>query len=1261
MPEKIIANRYKLLEQKSQDDLCTIYEAHDQTDNKAVTVKVFSEKVRHMSLERLLRFKREIERISKAIHDNLLKIYEYGEYEGQNYLVTEHVNGAQPITDYIKQAPEVDKAAGIMLQVCSGLAKAHEGGVIHQSLNPSSVLIFQNGKGPTAKLKDFGIGLLLDLAGIKEEDEIIRTFGYMSPEATGILRKPIDERSDIYSLGIIFYQLLTGRLPYDGRDVSTLIHQHIAQKPPLPTKANPSIPPVIEKIILRLIAKDPLDRYQTVTGLIADLLEYISRKEKGGTLDFEIARSDRLKELTYTTRLIGRDKEYASLKDVIDQGKQGRGSPCLVYGDPGVGKSRLVDEMRGYVHSIGGMFVGGKGSQYEVATPYKVFSEALEAYIDKVKRVSAAEREAAVKRMKGSLGELGGEVVKLAPSIVDLIGEPPALPQLDPAKERIRFLMTVTNFVLTLGTKDIPLALFLDDLQWVDEGSVELLERVSENAGTRPLTIIACYRDKEVDKHHPLVRTIEKLREKQVSLYDVLVKPFVIEDTTRIVSEILLEEEEHILSLAKELHQRTKGNVFFIFELLRSLVDQKIVYFQDNHYLYDASKLKDAVLPTDIVEVLVRRVEDISPEHQEIFSYASVMGKEINLEFLSSLTNIPQEGVLDVLEEGIENQFLLRDITGKEAISFAHERIRETFYARLPENKKISLHTRVGKLLEDHYKSNLEPVIYDLAHHFTQARIEDKTLLYSIQAGEKAQAGYAHEQAIKLYEKAREILEKQKKTETDEYVDLLFHLGTAYKTAGRFDEALDTFNACESLIPEKDVLHKAEVLSKIGDTFIEKVEIEKAENVLLRALKLLGERLPKNMVNVFLGIMKDSTIWTFHRLFPFIFVRKEYKHDPKGIVVVRLLNRLMNCYFFTNLFKNIHVMYKAQNKAERMGPSRELSHVLSVWSIGWSSIPPWPWRAKKEGLRAIQIGHDLNDRAAEGRALAYCADSALNNRSAQECYDFAKKSVELLKGIGEYWDLGVGFAHVAAGAILTGKNYNDVLNEIEEMIKIEQSANSLQGWAWLTYHKAHTLAIIGDERLRTEGIKTAEKSIELSKKVQDKITLLWSTSILAFAHLRAKNWDKAIETAEQTEKLISILVYSGGWIWDLHNICAQVYLECAQYKPGISEEEKRDYLKKARHSCMWASIRAMLFPYMRGWTYKVRGTCQWLEGKKRKAIKTWEKGIAYVRENTKDTYRLGTLLLEEASFLLRDNPEDKKAQEYLIEAKELFKECGLQV
>jgi serine phosphatase RsbU (regulator of sigma subunit)/flagellin-specific chaperone FliS len=1254
----IIANRYKVLEKTFQDSLFVVYEALDQENNQPVTIKVFSESVRQRSHERLLRFKREIARVSKATHGNLIRIYDYVEYEGQNYLITEHIDGAQSLFTHIKETPEIDTAVDIMLQVCSGVAIAHENGIIHQFLNPSSVLVFQNGQKQTAKVTDFGIGLLLDLAGIKEEDEIIRTFGYMSPEATGILRKPIDERSDIYSLGIIFYQLLTGRLPYDGMDVSTLIHQHIAQKPPLPSKTNPSIPTVIEKMILRLIAKDPHDRYQTVFGIYADLQEYLRRKAEGERIDFEIARSDRLKELNYTTRLIGRDKESNELKTAVDQSKQGKGGLCLVYGDPGVGKSRLIDELRGHVHALEGVFVGGKGYQYEATTPYKVFSEALEAYVDKLKRVSAKECNATVKRIKESVGELGGEVVKIAPSIRDLIGEPPELPELEPEKERIRFLITVSKFLLGLGTEDSPFVIFLDDLQWVDEGSIELLERIAEHGSTYPMVVIASYRDKDVGKEHPLVKAMEKLKEKNVLINEILVKPFFLEDTSRIVSEILLEDEESILPLATELHHKTQGNVFFVLELLRSMVEQSIVYFKGNNYQYDVKKLKDAILPTDIVEIVIKRVEDISEENQRIFCCASIIGKEIDLEFLSNLTNMPDEGVLNVLEEGIENQFLVRDITGKETVSFVHERIRDAFCVRLSESERISLHAQIGKLLEEKNKNNLEPVLYELAYHFANAKNEEKTLLYSAQAGKKAQRAYAYDQTIRFYKQAKEILEKQQKTNTNEYVDLLESLGETSKGAGRLDEALDALHQCEQLIPKEEKLRRAEVLAKVGETLWEKGEGDKATEIMGEALKSLGVKLPVNMFGVVTGLLKESLIQGLHTLLPGLFVRKEYKHDQKKAVIVRLLLRTAYFYYFTNLIKTLHLGFKYLNMGERMGPSRLLSNVYSTHTVIWAGVPYAASRAKRDAERAVKIAQDLHDRAAEGSAYGYYAVSTYSNRNVKEAYEYALKSIDILKGIGEYWDLGMSLYYRPSCGLQLGKNFETLLQEVEEMIQIAQGSHSLQAFGWGLFQKARLLALIGDERLTTEGIESGEEGVRTMELVKDKANCLSARSYLALAHLKAGNYDDAVKMTEQMAARYLRDSNAAAFIHDVFPISAQVYLDSVRYNANLTEDEKKLYLKKAKRFCKISFLIKRFFPYLRSYSYQVNGTYQWLCGNKQKAVEIWEQGITYIREHTDDTYRLASVFLEEASFLLKDNPQDTKAEEYLLEAREIFSQLG---
>jgi len=401
MQPNVFANRYSILDRVSEDRLCTLYKALNQQQNQPVILKVFNESIKQKSLETLLLFKRELGNLSRYRHPNSVDIYEVGEDEGITYLVQEHMEGGFTLSSQIRYIKDIDTVVDIMLQVSAGLDSAHQQGILHRMINPGSIILFRTDHKITAKVTDFGVGLLTDLTYIRGEDEIIRTFGYLSPEATGILRKPVDERSDIYSLGILFYQLLTGELPYRAKEISTLIHQHIAQKPKPPTERNKAVPKVIEEMVLRLIAKDPLDRYQSLSGLMVDLKEYKKQRTEGQeVITFEIAKADRLKELTYTTRFIGRQRELKALQQLIDESTQERGGVCFVYGEPGVGKSRLLDELRGYIHSVGGLFIGGRSSQSEIKIPYEVFSEAINAYAEKAKRRSKKEQEELIIRIK---------------------------------------------------------------------------------------------------------------------------------------------------------------------------------------------------------------------------------------------------------------------------------------------------------------------------------------------------------------------------------------------------------------------------------------------------------------------------------------------------------------------------------------------------------------------------------------------------------------------------------------------------------------------------------------------------------------------------------------------------------------------------------------------------------------------------------------------------------------------------------------------
>jgi len=409
MQGDIINHHYKLLERITEDSLSITYQALDQEENRHVAVQVLKEDVARQSVETLLRLKREIKRLSKINHPNLLNILGSGEYEGRFYLITEQLAGGQPLAVMSGKVMDPDTSVAFMLKICSGLAAAHEQDLVHHSLNQSTVLISETGEETTIKLTGFGMSLLLDLAAIKEEQEVVKTFGYMSPEEAGILRKPVDQRSDLYSAGIIFYQLVTGRLPYDGKDVSTLLHQHVAQQSIPPTEINSATPPVLERIILRLIAKDPVNRYQSIDGLLADLSEYRRQRAEGKeVVEFEIARADHLKELRFATRLIGRDDELDALKNAINRASDSKGSLFLIHGGSGSGKTRLIEELGAYMHTVGGALIGGAGIQSDLKIPFQIFSESLGAYIRMLNRLSSEERSVRVNRMKDTLGDLGG-------------------------------------------------------------------------------------------------------------------------------------------------------------------------------------------------------------------------------------------------------------------------------------------------------------------------------------------------------------------------------------------------------------------------------------------------------------------------------------------------------------------------------------------------------------------------------------------------------------------------------------------------------------------------------------------------------------------------------------------------------------------------------------------------------------------------------------------------------------------------------------
>ena len=1250
MQSKTLSNRYRIIQELSSDALNILYKAEDLNENnRAVIVRFLNEKSRQRPLETLLRFKRALNQVINFSHPNFLQVYSQQEFEGENYWVLEYFDG-KPLSMVLDSQPlGLDAALEIILQAASALDALHQKGLLHQAIQPACILFSQD-KEVRVKVANFGLNILLDISRISEPQEIISTFGYMAPEATGILRKPIDNRSDSYSLGILFYRMVTGCLPYDATDVASLIHQHIAQKPAVPSKLNSNIPLVIENIILRLIAKEPQERYQSLSGLIVDLKEYQKQRREGKTLiDFEIARSDRLAQIAFSSKLIGRDEEMSRLSNMLGKAKEGKGSLCFVFGEPGIGKSRLVDELRGQIHSLGGLFVGGKCYQFELRTPYKVFSEAIDAYVEKVKRLSQQEQEGHIKRAKEALGELGGEVVKVAPGIVDLIGEPLKLTELEPEKERIRFLITLSNFLASLGSAQSPLLMFLDDLQWADDGSLDILGRLAEKCQVGCLLIVASYRDNEVDHNHPLAQFISKLKQQNILISEIPVRAFGIKETTQMLSQILLEKEETIFALAQQLHLKAKGNPFFTLELLHTLVDEKVVFLKDNHYTYDLNKLKEASLPDNIVEIVVKRIKDIPEEDLKILSYASVMGKEMQFGLLTELTHKPFEVVLNAIENGIQNQLLMRDLTGRENIFFMHDRIREAFYKRVSEEERVPLHQRIGAALEQQNSADPDPVLYDLAYHFTQGKLEDKALQYCLPAANKAKSSYANILAINLYNVVKDILEKQNKRQSAPYIEVLENLGEVYRFSGKFDTSIEVLQACEAIVPLSDKVHKTRVLSKMGDTFFEKGDVESSIKVLEKALGIVGFKVPAKM-GTNMGIPKEFLIMMLRIWLPGIFPRR--KMDPVSRSIYNLVTRLDYIYYFVDTDKMFYLYLWLSNFTEQFDDKSALARLYANAPAIWVTFP-WFSMAFSAGHRALTIARESGDKLNEGRSCAFLGLGYRIANKPNEGLQYTQKAINILRGIGEYWDLGVAYTFRGHCDWMLGRLKENEQDNAEFLMQ-SREAKVLQPLAWALFNQTVVAGVYNFKVLDEDLMRDSLEALRLLKETRDKPNIVWCTVALAMVYMRQGKYEEAIKTAQEAVDLFPTHYNKGTWILDVFAVAANVYLQAVIEAPDISVQRKNECLKRAGELCKQSAAWAKKYEYLRGWTCQVQGTYLWLSGKKREALKVWGEGIKFLREHTEDKYRLASILFEQGRFLLQDNPRDKKAYEYLIEARELF-------
>ena len=818
-----LQGRYRVESEIGRGATGVVYAARDLVLDREVAVKLLQAGA--WGAEGRSRLLREARAAARLNHPHIAAVYDAGETPAARvtaedtaapndgarpntvpYIVMELVRGAS-LRDLIARGPlPLHTVTALGSQLCDALDHAHIHGVIHRDLKPENILLLPAGPNaerhgaegaPTymAKLMDFGLALARGADRLTMEGSVVGTAYYLAPEQA--LGADVDGRADLYALGAVLYEAATGRVPFQGDDLLTVISQHLHMPPPPPHAYRPDIPASLERVILTLLAKEPAERFRSAAAaaeaLAAPLPDAPTSRMTMRTADPRIDLLERLGRGV----LVGRGPELRRLQDLWALARAGRAQLALISGEPGVGKTRLAQAAIVHARLSGATVLSGSLFENETGTPYLHLREALGSWVH---RLTDDE-------LRARLGPSASELVTLVPEIGDRLG--PLLPKaaLSPQEERVRLFDTVARLLETLS-KPAGLVLFVDDLQWADQGSLAFLQYLLHYLRDAPLLVLGTYREAELDRNHPLAAAlVEWNRERLVTR--VPLNRLTLGETQAMLA-ALLDHATISGEFAAAIFEETEGNPFFVEEVLKSLIEQGQVYRGDAGW--QRQEIGELSIPQSVREAIGRRLGRLSQDCAEALHIAAVLGKNFRFGELASVSARDEDQLLDGLDEAAAAQ-LVRP--GREdAYEFTHDNIREVLYDELNVIRRRRLHQRAGEALERQPRPNVQM----LANHFLRSGDLQRGLRYGLAAGLNAEQLAALDEALDYYEQARECAEAL--ADQQALMDVHWGLSRVYSQRGPKSKTVEHAEAALRLAQEVAPARSAGLKAYLGTAYI---------------------------------------------------------------------------------------------------------------------------------------------------------------------------------------------------------------------------------------------------------------------------------------------------------------------------------------------------------------------------------------------------------------------------------------------------------
>jgi PAS domain S-box-containing protein len=964
------------------------------------------------------------------------------QHDGRTVLVLEDPGG-QPLEQLVGTPMEIGQFLCVAIGLAAAVRCLHGRGIIHKDLKPANVMV-QPSTGQV-RLMGFGIASRLprERQSAKPPEFIAGTLAYMAPEQTGRMNRSIDSRSDLYALGVTLYEMITGTLPFTASDAMEWVHCHIAKQPLPPADRRKDVPCSVSAMITKLLAKTAEERYQTAAGLESDLRRCLTEWQTCGRIDeFPIGEQDTPGRLLIPEKLYGRQRDVETLLASFDRVvKSGTPELVLVSGYSGIGKSSVVNELHKALVPSRGLFASGKFDQYKRDIPYSTLAQAFQSLIQALLAKSEAELNSWREALGEALGPNGLLIVDLVPELKLIIGDQPPVPDLEPQDAQRRFQLVFRRFISAFARPEHPLVLFLDDLQWLDAATLDLLEDLLTRSDLQHLMLIGAYRDNEVDATHPLARKLEAIKNAGAKIQEITLAPLASEHLAQLIADTLRCEPERATPLAQLLQDKTGGNPFFALQFMSALAEDGLLTFDHDagRWSFDLNRIHAKDYTDNVVDLMVSKLTRLPVETQAVLQQLACLGNIAEVTTFSFVHGTSEEDIHSDLWEAV----LLELIVPLEGVyRFVHDRVQEAAYSLIPADLRAAAHLRIGRLLAAHTPpEKQQEAIFEIVNQLNRgapliaAQDEREQLAeFNLIAGKRAKASTAYASALTYVVAGAALLAEDSWERRHELTfSLELHRAECEFLTGARAEAEQRLAALSSRAAT--TVERATVACLRADLYMTLDQSNRAVTVCLEYLRHLDiDWSPHPTEDEARG--EYEHIWsqlggrTIEEL-----VDLPLMSDPESLATLDVLTKLGPAAFFTDCNLWSLIVCRAINLSLERGYTDG-----SCPNLEWlGSVAGMQFDDYQAGSRFGQLGYDL----VEKRGLKRFQARTLNNFAAgvlpwtthvKSIRDLLHRAFEAANKIGDLFFAAFSCGNLNSNLLAAGDPLVEVQLEVERSL-----------------------------------------------------------------------------------------------------------------------------------------------------------------------------------------------------------------------------------